>query len=256
MTENDFAEGVGAHEFVGALVEHWPDVLRLTPTEGLPLLTTRVITAREAAINGRLSTFAAVDDLMYLLRDWLPDEHPVLMAMAQPGYVTVASDDMSRLAGHLAALPVPVPIALPETPPSAPPPKAGREGQEIHHRLLSAPCYTEDQVRQLGVRPDRDDLISLPVTDGESRLPVFQFGDDGQPIPIVTEVNRLLDAADDPWGVADWWLSENVWLRGVPAELRGRVADVYLLQAARAVRPDLDDETGDEQNAPPGPGEE
>ena len=32
---------------------------------------------------------------------------------------------------------------------------------------------------------------------------------------------RLLDADDDPFGVADWWLGRNAWLEGVPADLIG-----------------------------------
>lgn len=46
---------------------------------------------------------------------------------------------------------------------------------------------------------------------------------------------QLLDAAEDPWGVADWWLGANAWLGAVPAQLLGRVADDVLLDAARAV---------------------
>lgn len=51
-------------------------------------------------------------------------------------------------------------------------------------------------------------IIVLPVGDGV--CPAFQFtvGHGHQVVlPVVAEVNQLLDAASDPWGVASWWLS-------------------------------------------------
>ncbi len=51
---------------------------------------------------------------------------------------------------------------------------------------------------------------------------------------MVVAVNRLLDADDDPWGVADWWLGANAWLDAVPARLLGTPGEHGLLAAARA----------------------
>ena len=47
-------------------------------------------------------------------------------------------------------------------------------------------------------------------------------------------INRLLDADDDPFGVADWWLGRNAWLDAIPADLIGQVAAALLVRAARA----------------------
>jgi hypothetical protein len=69
--------------------------------------------------------------------------------------------------------------------------------------------------------------------------PSFQFGPDGKVLPTVAEVNRILDADDDPWGVASWWLSPHAALHGIPADqLRsGRAADVRAAAAAAGNRP-------------------
>jgi hypothetical protein len=241
MADNDFTGPLAAHEFTGALVANWPDVLRFTPADDLPLLANWIITARDAAINGQPSTYAAVDEVRYLLDCWLPDEHPVRAVMPDAGYAYVATRDLSRMAGHLAALPLPVPVSAPA--PARPAQPAGRAevAEDFHQRLLSAPSYTESEAREAGIQAGRRDLIRLPVSASTTAILSFQFGPDHQPIGVVTEINRLLDAAEDPWGVADWWLSENVWLRAIPAQSLGRVADVYLIEAAQAILPERED---------------
>lgn len=37
--------------------------------------------------------------------------------------------------------------------------------------------------------------------------PGFQFDDDGQPLPLVPEINAHLQAEDFPWEALDWWLT-------------------------------------------------
>jgi hypothetical protein len=53
--------------------------------------------------------------------------------------------------------------------------------------------------------------------------------------PEVREVNETLGAADDPWGVASWWLSTNDRLGARPADLVGSPRSGELIQAAKAV---------------------
>ena len=67
--------------------------------------------------------------------------------------------------------------------------------------------------------------------------PGFQFDRDGRLPAIVAEVNALLGATDDPWGVADWWLSPDASLDGRPVDLiGGSPADFdRLRQAARTL---------------------
>lgn len=77
------------------------------------------------------------------------------------------------------------------------------------------------------------DVIRLRDTSGRPRLPAFQFTEDGSPVPVVLDVNRILDARHDPWGAADWWLSENAWLGTTPAALLGTDRQSVLPGTAR-----------------------
>ena len=100
-----------------------------------------------------------------------------------------------------------------------------------------------DQVQQITrsrIQTSLDDAqaAQLSPPGGPEQLPAFQFGLDGQPIPVVVTINRLLEAAADPWGVADWWLGRNAWLNGIPADLLGQVDDALLVLAARAEFPE------------------
>lgn len=81
----------------------------------------------------------------------------------------------------------------------------------------------------------RSELIGLPV-EGKFVYPEFQFHSDASNLrEEVKAVNQELGAVDDPWGVADWWLSENEWLDTRPVDLlEHRRAYSKLLAAARA----------------------
>ncbi|MEU1667146.1 hypothetical protein ABZ547_26815 [Streptomyces sparsogenes] len=78
-------------------------------------------------------------------------------------------------------------------------------------------------------------LIALTGEDGRRQVPLFQFEAGTMPWRIVLEVNSLLGADTDPWGVADWWLSRTTWWDGTPASLLGRGRDAELLGAARSL---------------------
>lgn len=110
-------------------------------------------------------------------------------------------------------------------------PEAVMRGAEA--RLLAAPAVSAAGLRARGGDPDQAHLINLAGPNGP-QLPAFQFDPAGRPIPIVLDVNALLDADGDPWGVADWWLGRNAWLGQAPAESLGRITDDLLLGVARA----------------------
>ncbi|MFC5187897.1 hypothetical protein [Actinomadura harenae] len=79
-------------------------------------------------------------------------------------------------------------------------------------------------------------LLVLTAPDGSRRAPEFQFDRDGAVRPVAAEINRVLGADRDPWGVADWWLSPDSALGGrVPARLIGVVPDELLARQARAL---------------------
>ncbi|MFF8383833.1 hypothetical protein [Streptomyces kanasensis] len=105
----------------------------------------------------------------------------------------------------------------------------------VRDRLLAVPALSEDAVRERGGDPYGPGLVRLRGAGGAVRLPRFQFAGDALPWPVVLEVNRLLDADDDPWAAADWWLSRNAWLAAPPAALLGTGRDGTLVDAARAL---------------------
>jgi hypothetical protein len=238
------------HNFIEALAEHWQDVLGSLESQDVPLFAEHVTRTKEAAVNSRASMHVTVDELMFLLGERLPDGHPVREAI--PGRHEAPSSS-AELCGAGGAL---VDLSLPGGNSTLAAIEIGR-AEDPFQRLLSARSLTEHEVRNNGVQPERRDLIRLTATDRKNVLPAFQFDPAGQPVPIVTEVNQLLDAADDPWGVADWWLGENPWLGGVPADLLGEVEDSSLMGAARAALPyefaDLTAGSEADPLAPPGP---
>ncbi|QUH03382.1 hypothetical protein HUO13_23425 [Saccharopolyspora erythraea] len=157
------------------------------------------------------------EDIAVLLTDALPAEHPVRRELAAPEsrFSTGAGPDWGDLGTSLHD------CLLSGAAPEAP------------RQVLEAEAVGEAEVRARGLAADDPDLIRLDHQDGD-RWPAFQFGPSGQPLEVVRTVNRILDAADDPWGAADWWLGENAWLDGVPARLLDQVADQVLIDAARA----------------------
>lgn len=101
-------------------------------------------------------------------------------------------------------------------------------------RILSSAWETAHALRARGVDPDLPDLIRLDQPDGNVAVPMFQFDADERPRREVLAVNEVLHAHADPWGVADWWLSRNVWLHDAPVDLLDDPAEARLLAAAHA----------------------
>lgn len=103
----------------------------------------------------------------------------------------------------------------------------------VRERLLAAPALDAATVRRRGGDPDAPELIRLTGTGGRARLPRFQFSEGTLPWLVVLEVNAVLVADRDPWGAADWWLSQNAWLGTRPARLLGAGRDQQLADTAR-----------------------
>lgn len=103
----------------------------------------------------------------------------------------------------------------------------------VRDRLLAAPALDADTVLRRGGDPYAPELIRLPGAGGRPQLPRFQFSEGTLPWLVVLEVNELLDAAHDPWGAADWWLSSNAWLGAAPAGLLGTGDDRRLVDTVR-----------------------
>lgn len=70
---------------------------------------------------------------------------------------------------------------------------------------------------------------------GERLAPAFQFaGEEGEVAAGVAEVNRLLDASEDPWGAASWWLTPHEALHAIPADALRAGEGEIVVAAARA----------------------
>jgi len=55
-------------------------------------------------------------------------------------------------------------------------------------------------------------IVGLDVS-GRTLYPAFQFDlAHARVYPVVVEGNQVLDATNDPWGAASWWLSPSSWL--------------------------------------------
>jgi hypothetical protein len=171
----------------------------------------------------------ALSEIHDLLRMLLPAGHPVRNAFESTRSAT-ALEEHGGAARELLD-------RLQADPGDDEPPTAEEVALGAVRRLLSVPALGEDDLEDFGVDPREPGLIRLERLDGGLRWPEFQFAPDHRPIPLVLEINRLLDAEDDPWGVADWWLCPNAWLSGVPARMLGRIPGDRLLAAARAVDP-------------------
>ena len=109
--------------------------------------------------------------------------------------------------------------------------------QMVEERLLRLPSLTPEEARLHGVDPDDTRLIRLPRPGAvpEFQLPEFQFAPVGGAWDIVMEVNQVLDAADDPWGVMCWWVDPHARLGDAPARLLGHGQDNLILRAARTM---------------------
>ncbi|OUS80920.1 hypothetical protein [Rhodococcus sp. NCIMB 12038] len=59
---------------------------------------------------------------------------------------------------------------------------------------------------------ERGDIIGYEI-GGRYLYPSFQFdAATAQVRPVVAEINQLLNATHDPWGVSSWWISPSGWL--------------------------------------------
>lgn len=212
---------MAVEDAIRALRDHWDDVV------------SRLDARRQGELGDLVAGLGGPEhqrvltDLAGLLVEELPADHPVRRALAQ-GYLFAppATPDWTELRVSLEAL-------------------AGRPGEvadagepvlaAVLDRLLRAPALTEAEVRRRGADPADPDLIRLSRRGGGQQWPEFQFAPGAGPLSVVRVVNDLLDAAGDPVGAADWWLSRNAWLNGQPSQLIGVVPDDHLVRAARAL---------------------
>ncbi|MFE6868147.1 DUF3168 domain-containing protein [Kitasatospora sp. NPDC057692] len=218
---------VSSEDVLAALRAHWDDIWELLDEPSRARL-------RELAEDTAGDPERVVRRIVRLVQAALPGGHPVLelfddfvrYARGADGGRTVDSGTFNGtvIQAGVAGLLRPASALSDDTPPD-----------DADDWLLAADSVTAASYRADGHDPADPDLIRLTDRQGTVRLPSFQFdGVSGRPLPVVVAVNRLLDADDDPWGVADWWLGSNAWLDTVPARLLGTAGEHTLLAAARA----------------------
>jgi hypothetical protein len=207
---------VSLQSIVAALADYWPQTLPYLQPAELDLIG-RMIDLIDADPADEDSVLEISSELEEALFTRLPSGHPVREAIFAQARFASVPPDWPQMSAALRTLLN----------------SLGR-ADDTEERLLAAPAISVQQVIEHGDDPQSDGLIRLPSPDGGLRLPAFQFGADGHPIQVVLRINRILEARDDPWGVADWWLGGNAWLDGIPAALIGHVGDDLLTMAARA----------------------
>ena len=97
---------------------------------------------------------------------------------------------------------------------------------------LGARATNREKVRRLR---ERSSLLGLPSGSG-FLYPAFQFDTARRRLfPEVIEVNELIDAAGDPWGVASWWMAENARMAARPVDCVGTERAQEVVEAAGAL---------------------
>lgn len=101
-------------------------------------------------------------------------------------------------------------------------PQASADRAAVVRRAAQGRLLAADNRTDRPLDSSEAGVIALPTPRGMV-YPAFQFDDHDRLPPIVAEINELLGAGDDPWGVADWWLSEDPSLGARPVDLIGGI---------------------------------
>lgn len=220
-----------------AVAEHWADIMACASKEQRGRL--RALVSGAAEPDPAEARAALADELL----DVLPPGHPVIRVlrtgvMTGTGTRVTSAAELADSFARLSRLVMPGGDSA-----WIPPARNGRDGRDkppddfgrrVQARLLGLPSLSADSV-------DASDgpLIRLPRPDGTWQMPAFQFAEAAVPRPIVREINELLDAEGDPWGVTCWWVDPHERLNAAPADLLGTGQDDLLRRAAMAIGEEL-----------------
>ncbi|MFG1641272.1 hypothetical protein ACGFMK_13375 [Amycolatopsis sp. NPDC049252] len=216
---------MGVFEAIEVLAEDWPGIEPLLGDQAGAIRAAADRFLSEPSVDGMIPEAVELCDLV---GDLLPPDHRFRAALAADGVVRLHSPNLDpRSRNKVIRSAASLRLSLVGAP----------RPEETHRQatrwLLAAKSLQDHQVRARGADPADPDLLSLVTDGGKRQWPVFQFG---PRTDLVRRINRILDVADDPWGVADWWLGRHAWLADVPAMLIGEVPDQVLIDAAEAER--------------------
>lgn len=204
---------MASDDVIYALIDRWDEVQKLLSPAARVRLAGYLDDLAETRDDADLAEILGL--IAGLLYDELPADDPIRAAWTRSTTRGVGLKDWPGITARLMDRAQPVRL----------------EAQEW---LLAAPAMPPGKVPG----PDRPHLIRLVRPDGSVHVPAFQFDAAGLAHRIVIEVNQVLDADDDPWGAADWWLGPNAWLDAAPAARIGQVSDDALLSVARDLSAD------------------
>jgi len=198
------------------LTKRWPDIARHLSRDEI------------SSIRRQLAAFVhgvpwEPSSILTTAMTGQPDDHPVWEALLATGTRREGSPSLPLT---VAAIQLRFAIEI-DNATEAPEPESVENAAE--ERIMLAPMTDSDS--------HQPSLLVIPH-DGGRLAPAFQFSDIGELLDHVAEINRLLDAAHEPWGAASWWLSPHPTLHGIPADLI-RHDDPATVKAAAAAAADL-----------------
>jgi hypothetical protein len=220
------------------VAEYWEEIEESASEEQRERL--RALVAGAAEPDPVEARAAIADELL----DILPGDHQVIRVLRTrvlygSGVRTPGPDQLTDALRRLAKLVLPAGEAVwpdhenGEAVVVPPEPMATDEfDRRVQARLLGLPALSPDDLDREQAGPVGPHLIRLPRPDRTWQLPAFQFTNAGRPWPIVEEVNELMDADTDPWGVTCWWVDPHEVLNAAPAELLGTGQDALIRRAA------------------------
>lgn len=210
-------------QFRALLAEHWHDALSGLGETGRARLEELL------AATGPTDPTELRAELEDLLLDALPPDHPLIVMLRNRFRFDAGAARPDPSEGRSAAIPLRdwlsarLPAAAPEEEPWT------WMHRRVRERLLALPWRPGEDA---AIARWRDLLVRL---DGPSGLqvPTFQLDEEGHAWPELLEVNRLLDAGRDPWGVCCWWVDPHAELGHPPVDLLGTDRASWLVPLAR-----------------------
>ena len=169
-----------------------------------------------------------VDDPQALLSAALrhqPDDSPVWDALAQSSVRRDGTQQLDRPEIAAIMLRTALEVAEPE---------------RLRGSRLSVEAAAEERVflAPMVAVPSRDPIDTAVLVlerRGGFVAPAFQFAQHGDLVEGVADVNDNLDAYNDPWGAASWWLCPHAGLHAIPADLIRHGAQDDVVAASRAI---------------------